>query len=83
MNTTPNAMKNAERKRTAFKRVITDIAMLAEWIDLDIADEDESRADPGRLETLQKVRGNLIDSLALFSNADREGIEKTLARLHR
>lgn len=82
MNTTPNATKNAQGKQKAFKRVIADIATLAEWIDLDIADEDESRVDPGRLKILQQVRGNLIDSLALFSNADKEGIEKTLARLH-
>ncbi len=73
---------NTKRMMDAFRRAQADIASLADWIECELDKESADEVTWASVGSLEHVRENLIETLALLSGVNQSEIQRSLDELH-
>ena len=74
--------QNKQRMMDAIKRARADIASLADWIECELDKDSDDEVTWASVGSLERVRENLIETLAFFSGVEQSEIQRGLDELH-
>ena len=66
----------------AIQRARTDIASLADWLELELDKQRDAAPTWGDVNALEHVREDLTETLAFFSGVEEAQIKRSLDELH-
>jgi len=73
---------NTKRMMDALKRAQANIASLADWIECELDKDSDDEVTWASVTSLEHVREQLVETLAMFSGVEQTEIQRGLDELH-